>query len=212
MRSGIARHVRGNAVAYLALALALSGTAYAAGKIGSKDIKAGAVKSKQIADDGIKSKDLNKKALAIRLNVPPTSWVSAGIPDAEVTYFVGSARVEKGGGAGTFRNVYANVQIPNQIGGRRMQLKSFQVCYGAAATAVLDEVTVRTIKSTSTTPFADTTVISDGTDRSDAGCRKYKPTDAVVLGPSEFIEPALSLSFGGGQFSIHRTTVVLQPR
>ena len=212
MGSRVAEHIRSNAVAYLALTIALSGTAYAAGKIGSKDIKTGAVKSKQIADDGIKSRDVSPKANAVRLNIPPTSWVTAGIPDADVTYFIGTAQVEKGGGVGSSRSVFASVQAPNQIGGRRMKLKSFEVCYEATATAVLDEVTVRTIQSTSTTPSADTTVISDDTDRSDAGCQKYKPSEAVVLGRNGYLEPAMSLSFSGGQFSIYRATVVLQPR
>jgi hypothetical protein len=229
----ISNHVRSNVIAYLALFVALSGTAYAAGKVGSKDIKTGAVKSKQIGDDQVKSKDLRDgKAVksrdvkddsltaadidestfpsTIRLNLPPTSWVTAGIPDADVTYFVGLARVE-GAGAG-FRNVFANVQVPNQLGGRSMELKSFELCYGAAATAVLNEVKVRTIESTSTTPFSDTTVISDDTDRSDSSCRTYEPSQPVVVGPNEFLEPGLSLNFSGGQFKIYRTTVVLQPR
>ena len=58
MPSRISDHIRGNVVGYLALFIALSGTVYAADKVGSNDIKTGAVKSKQIANDGVKSKDL----------------------------------------------------------------------------------------------------------------------------------------------------------
>ena len=58
MPSRIGNHVRSNVVGYLALVIALSGTAYAANKVGSSDIKTGAVKSKQIGDDKVKSKDI----------------------------------------------------------------------------------------------------------------------------------------------------------
>ena len=264
MPSRITDHIRSNIVAYLALFVALGGTAYAADKIGTRDIKNGAVKSKQIGDDkvrskdikdenGVKSRDLKNDNIqsvdikdgdlseadiaaesitgksieddslsaaqidestfpsTIRLNLPPTSWVTAGTPDADVTYFVGLAKVKQGGGGGS-RNVFANVQVPNQIGGRSMELTSFELCYEASATAVLSELKVRTVESTSDTLFSDTTVISDETERSDSGCRTYKPSQTVVLGPNEFIEPGVSIQFGGGEFRIYRTTLVLEPR
>jgi hypothetical protein len=58
MSPRISDHIRSNVVGYVALFIALSGTVYAADKVGSRDIKTGAVKSKQIGDDGIKSKDI----------------------------------------------------------------------------------------------------------------------------------------------------------
>ena len=265
MSSKVSNHARSNVIGYLALFVALTGTAYAAEKVGSGDIRKGAVKSKQIGDNqvrskdikddkGVKSRDLRNDSVqsvdvrdgdlseagiaagsltgrsigddsltaddidestfpsTIRLNIPPTSWVTAGIPDADVTYFIGLAKVEQGGGVGTFRNVFAEVQVPKQIGGRSMELRSFELCYAAAASAVLNELTVRTIESTSTKLFSDTGVISDDTDRSDSGCRTYEPSQTVVLGPNEFVEPGLSIQFGGGEFRIYRTTLVLQPR
>jgi hypothetical protein len=255
VQSRLVEHVRSNIVAYLALFVALGGTAYAAEKIGSKDIKVGAVKSKQIGDDRIRSKDIkdgkgvksrdvkngdlsevdiaarsltgksikNESLTAdqidestfpstIRINIPPTSWVSAGIPDAEVTYFIGLARVEEGVGVVPNRSVFANVQVPNQIGGRSMELVSFELCYQASATAVLNELKVRTIESTDDTLFSDTTVISDEENRSDGGCRRYQPSQPVVLGPNEFIEPGVSIFFSGGSFSLYRATLVLEPR
>ncbi len=137
--------------------------------------------------------------------------MSAGVPAANVEYFVGLARVEQGPAGAGFRNVFANVQPPNQVAGRSMQLKSFEVCYGAEATAILNEVEVRTIESTASTLFSDTTVISDETDRTDQSCRSYEPAGPVVVGPNEFIEPALSLNFSGGTFRIARATLVLEP-
>lgn len=255
MQSRLVKHVRSNIIAYLALFVALGGTAYAAEKIGTKDIKDGAVRSKQIGDNrvrskdikdgtGVKSRDVKNGDLSevdiaarsltgksikndsltaaqidessfpstIRMNIPPTSWVTAGIPDAEVTYFIGLAKVEKGDGFGTSRNVHANVQVPNQIGGRSMEMISFELCYKASATAILNELKVRTIESNSDTLFSDTTVISDETDRSDGGCRKYEPSQPVVLAPDEFIEPGVSINFSGGELNLYRTTLVLEPR
>lgn len=58
MSSRIYLYVRQHHLGLIAIFIALTGTAYAADKVGSNDIKTGAVKSKQIADDGVKSKDL----------------------------------------------------------------------------------------------------------------------------------------------------------
>jgi hypothetical protein len=54
----ITNHLKSNLVAYLALFCALGGSAYAAGKITSKQIAPGAVKSKQVKDGTITSTDL----------------------------------------------------------------------------------------------------------------------------------------------------------
>lgn len=58
MSSRLSDHARSNVVGYLALFIALSGTAYAAKKIGPGDIKPGAVQSKHIGNDQLKSRDL----------------------------------------------------------------------------------------------------------------------------------------------------------
>ncbi len=62
MPSRIYLYVRQHHLGLVAIFIALSGTAYAAKKIDSKDIRTGAVKSKQIADDGVKSRDLKNGA------------------------------------------------------------------------------------------------------------------------------------------------------
>lgn len=58
MERSVTVHLRRNVVAYLALFVALGGTAWAGSQIRSKDIKNGSVKSKDIKDDGLKGKDL----------------------------------------------------------------------------------------------------------------------------------------------------------
>ncbi len=59
--TALLRHLRGNAVAYLALFVALSaGTALAASKVRTKDIANDAVTSKKIKDGQVKAEDLGK--------------------------------------------------------------------------------------------------------------------------------------------------------
>jgi hypothetical protein len=54
----IRNHIKSNLVAYLALFCALGGSAYAAGKITSKQIAPGAIKSKHVKDGSLTSGDL----------------------------------------------------------------------------------------------------------------------------------------------------------
>jgi hypothetical protein len=54
----IITHIKRNLVAYLALFCALGGSAYAAGKITSKQIAPGAIKSKQVKDGSLTESDL----------------------------------------------------------------------------------------------------------------------------------------------------------
>ena len=59
--TALLRHLRGNAVAYLALFVALSaGTAFAASKVTTKDIANDAVTSKKIKNGQVKAEDLGK--------------------------------------------------------------------------------------------------------------------------------------------------------
>jgi hypothetical protein len=56
-------HLRRNAIAYLALFVALGGSAYAVKKVGPNDIKRNAIRSKQIKNKAVKLKDLNSKSV-----------------------------------------------------------------------------------------------------------------------------------------------------
>jgi hypothetical protein len=53
-------HVKANAIAYLALFVALGGTTYAAARIGSDDIERNAVKSRHIGRDQVRSADATR--------------------------------------------------------------------------------------------------------------------------------------------------------
>jgi hypothetical protein len=59
----IRTHIRNNVVGYVALFMALSGTAWAAGQIGSADIADNAVLSRHIRDGQVRNADLGLKAV-----------------------------------------------------------------------------------------------------------------------------------------------------
>lgn len=63
MRGAIG-HLRGNAVAYAALFVALGGTGYAASQVGSEDIARNAVRSKHIGKGQVKKADVNARSLS----------------------------------------------------------------------------------------------------------------------------------------------------
>lgn len=71
-------------MAYLALFVALTGTAYAADKIGSKDIKKGAVKSKQIGNEQIRSKDIKDRKGVQSVDVRDESLTGADIDESSL--------------------------------------------------------------------------------------------------------------------------------
>jgi hypothetical protein len=70
----IGSHLRSNLVAYLALFVALGGTAWAATKISSKDIKRDAVRAKHVKKDAIRADEIRANAVG-----------SAEIADNQVT-------------------------------------------------------------------------------------------------------------------------------
>lgn len=76
------QHVRSNAVAYLALFVALGGSgAYAADKLGSKDIAKNAIKSKHVAPDALSGTDINESGLG----QVQTAVKASGVDPASLT-------------------------------------------------------------------------------------------------------------------------------
>jgi hypothetical protein len=75
-------------VAYLALFTALAGSAYAASKIGTNDLKHGAVTSAKIRDGNVKGRDVKKPIVRVVRRVVP-----AGSPN---TLQLVQARCKKG--------------------------------------------------------------------------------------------------------------------
>ena len=65
MARGITSHIRGNVVAYLALVVALSGTAYAAGKINGKQIKPNSIPGNRIRNGSLTGQQVNSSALGV---------------------------------------------------------------------------------------------------------------------------------------------------
>jgi hypothetical protein len=64
-RPRIRRPSHGTVVAYLALLIALGGTAYAGSKVGSNDITRNAIHGKHVAKDTLTGKDIKEKTLKL---------------------------------------------------------------------------------------------------------------------------------------------------
>jgi hypothetical protein len=80
----VGQHIRRNAVAYVALFVALSGTSYAASKITSKDIKKDAVLSKHVKNGQLKGVDIADNSLK-GADIDEASLEGLGVADGSVT-------------------------------------------------------------------------------------------------------------------------------
>ena len=61
--SPVGRHLRSNAIGYMALFVALSGSAYAAAKVNSADIRANAIQAKHIRAGAVGASEIRKNAI-----------------------------------------------------------------------------------------------------------------------------------------------------
>ena len=86
MLGGVGRYTRQHHLALIALFVALSGTAYAASKIGPEDIKKNAVRSKHVKNRSLLPKDSKRGALAA------FGYVSDGPEADDATAVVGYGR------------------------------------------------------------------------------------------------------------------------
>ena len=66
MTRTISTHIRSNVIGYLALFVALSGSAYAVATVGPDDIRRDAVRSKHIAKNAVKAPDVKDETLSSR--------------------------------------------------------------------------------------------------------------------------------------------------
>jgi hypothetical protein len=120
-------HLRSNAVAYVALFVALGGVgAYAADKIGSGDIKKNAVRSKHVKNEGLKIADLASSARGIRN--PEIVFEESSEQGGEESKFVGvdcpGNKLAISGGAlmdGADGNVYITESTPQSGGSGPLQ-------------------------------------------------------------------------------------------
>jgi hypothetical protein len=88
MSSRIRAHILSNVVGYVAVFIALSGTAYAVDKIGSEDIKKGAVKSKHVKKGAVKSKHVkNGTLLAVDFAPGQLPGQNTSAPAGAVSFF-----------------------------------------------------------------------------------------------------------------------------
>ena len=118
----VLQHVRANVVGYLALAVALGGTSYAAvrledGSVGTRHLKKGAVTSEKLRDGDVRLRDIARKARAPQLLVSGSSFTGTPITPPQRT---GPQRLIQVPRAGTLFLRYSN-------------LDSYDTCQGGNA-------------------------------------------------------------------------------
>ncbi len=124
MLARIRLHLRSNVVGYLALFIALSGSAYAAGlannSVKSKHIKDGQVKSADVRNNGLTGNDIKEASLG---EVPladaaTTADSAASADDAELLDGLNSSAFVQGGGtAKRFYSFGAGADVSHSISG-----------------------------------------------------------------------------------------------
>jgi hypothetical protein len=82
MAERIRNHLRSNVVGYLAMFVALSGSAYAAAEIGSDDIRRNAVLSKHLRKNAVKTQDISNRRGVTTRDVKNENLRSADVKDA----------------------------------------------------------------------------------------------------------------------------------
>ncbi len=107
--SSVGKHLRSNVIGYMALFVALSGSAYAAAKVNSTDIAANAVQAKHIRAGAITASEIKKNA------IKSADVKDAGLLPKDVRGLEGKMRQVDdisralGGAAGSFQNLVSRI-------------------------------------------------------------------------------------------------------
>lgn len=150
---GLFAHLRRNTLGYAALLIALSGTAYAAAKLGPDDIANNAIRSRHIAPSKVKDKHVNHKSLSRRFG---TGALGGQVDDFSAGGNVGRqvtiAPIGKGEGVDSWR-----FAVP-----RKMRARDPYMLRGLGAVPAGREVELRIWRNQSTPQAKDIGCTIDG--------------------------------------------------
>ena len=108
MKTGSRLPSPGLIVGLIALLVAMSGVAFAAGKIGGKDIKSGAIKASRIKDGAVKEKKLANGAVTAD-KIAPGAVGSGAIADEAVT----TSKLDPSERSEAFASSHSQVSLPS---------------------------------------------------------------------------------------------------
>jgi hypothetical protein len=101
MKTRLSDHIRSNVVGYVAVFIALSGTAWAAATIGANDIKDNAVRSYHVKDDQIKGADVKSAQVQLRIGGTCPDGQAIRVVNVDGTVACEIDDVGGGGGGGS---------------------------------------------------------------------------------------------------------------
>jgi hypothetical protein len=184
-------HLRRNTLGYAALVIALSGTAYAAAKLGPDDIANNAIRSRHIAPNKVKSKHVNHKSLSKRfgtgaLGGQVDDFAAGGNVGRQVTI----APIGKGEGSDSWRFV-----VP-----RKMRARDPFMLRTSGPVPGGREVALRILRNQSTPQAAEIGCTIDG---GESSCRsnaklKFKRGDILSV---QIVTPASGTALPSSDFT-----------
>ncbi len=163
--------------------------------------------------DGLDSSAFVRNRGFVVVSVPWTGWRAGGgsASDFHVSTFAQETQVHK---ATAGSNQFAEVgpELPVAMYGRRLEVRSVQVCYDATDPNVtLDAFFLNAFDDTAGVGSPAVVSLVDATNRHDRACRRYTFATPVLMTPSRVIDIVLRIDFAGpGTMLIGRTTFVLR--
>ena len=222
-----------NVVATLALAVALSGTSYAATQLTGKDVKNESLKGKDVKDGSLKGRDVKDGSLTgtdLQKQSVPLDRLSGRLPtQLDPKDFVpsrGLYTISVGPNAWHSLNpdlrrlgVFGDWQsatpggssalmldptIPTSIAGRPLRLHAVTACWNdTAASMVISDVIIAAFREDADGDLTDIVEIDDINDQEVKTCKRYDFTPPVALAPNSRVNLKVSAGWGAQGAVLH---------
>lgn len=160
--------------------------------------------------DGVDSSALARVGKTI-VTVPGTEWqpFDSSHPLTVTRFTTGPAWTRTAAGSSAF---VLGLTVPTASNGKRQRLDAIRYCYDANASQVLTviffEVFRHADNNSATTPL----FVNDPTDRTDAACRTYTPTNQVTLQGNDSVELYAEVNYAAaGPFVFGPVSLELTP-
>jgi hypothetical protein len=159
---------------------------------------------------GVAASGYIKNAGEVLISAPTTGWTYFGTPTTESTSYYSDVTRFGRSTAGT-DYVENGFSLPTALYGNQMSVAGVLLCYNASFGASITDLFL-TDRSSSAGPGINSDAFYDGTARTDAACRTYAVSPALVLNANDSISMFVHVSFGVGTiFDMTSATLILVP-